>query len=117
MLGGGIAPDSDLTPSWLRLVTPSHAVIGQDLLPKPEPIERRPLDEEAIQHWYEEELSKAQADNERNLQKIDSRFQEQWPGEGEERQRAYDRARQREVERYERKVRDLRRQYQQKFER
>lgn len=117
MLGGSVIPDSDLPPSWLRLAPPAHALIGEDLLPRHEPIERRPPDEEAIRHWYEEEISKAQADNERNLRKIDMRFQEQWPGADEERQGAYDRARQREMERYERKVRDLQRQYQQKFRR
>ncbi|MFO7595102.1 MAG: hypothetical protein R6W92_02020, partial [Desulfocurvibacter africanus] len=74
-------------------------------------------DEDAIRYWYDQETAKEQARSERNLRKIDLRFQEQWPGAGEERQRAYDRARQREMDRYEREQRELEREYKQKFAR
>jgi hypothetical protein len=117
MLGGGILQDIGLLPQELHFVSSANAEIGDSLLPEHEPIERRPPDEDAIRHWYEQEAAKEQARNERNLQKIDLRFQEQWPGAGEERQRAYDRARQREMNRYEREQRELEREYKQKFER
>jgi hypothetical protein len=117
MLGSGILQDTGLLPSEPHLVSLAYATAGDSLLPKHEPIERRPPDEDAIQHWYEEELGKEQARNERNLRKIDLRFQEQWPGAGDERQRAYDRARQREIDRYEREMRELERDYKQKFKR
>lgn len=117
ILGGGILQYTGLLPQGLQVVSPAQAEIGDSLLPEHEPIERRPPDEDAIRHWYEQEAAKEQDRYERNLRKIDLRFQEQWPGAGEERQRAYDRARQREMNRYEREQRELEREYKQKFER
>ncbi|MEG6549317.1 hypothetical protein V6C53_03640 [Desulfocurvibacter africanus] len=117
MLGGGILQYTGLLPQELQFVSPVHAEIGDSLLPVQEPIKRRPPDQDAIQYWYDQETAKEQARNERNLRKIDLRFQEQWPGTGDERQRSYDRARQREMDRYEREQRELEREYKQKFAR
>ncbi len=116
MLGVGFVPDAGMLPALLSPTT-ALAVAGDSLLPRPERIERKPPDRNEIQYWYEGEIAKEQARYERNLRKIDLRFQEQWPGSGEERQRAYDRARQRETDRYERERRELQREFEQKFRR
>ncbi|MFO7594971.1 MAG: hypothetical protein R6W92_01355, partial [Desulfocurvibacter africanus] len=79
MLGGSILQGAGLLPQELHFVSPAHAEIGDSLLPEHEPIERRPPDEDAIRYWYDQETAKEQARSERNLRKIDLRFQEQWP--------------------------------------
>lgn len=94
---------------------------GQPFLPgydrefQEPPREFRPPDAEAIERWYEHEIKREQERSARNMERIELRFPERWPGERDEPHNAYAQAREKEQRRYERALEELEREYQRKF--
>ncbi len=119
LLGSGQSWNAGLFPGWPSFVATAHAlgpIVGYSRLPADEPPEPRlPVDAQAVERWYEHEVAKEQARGEFNLERIELRFPERWPGERDDPHGAYQRARKQEQLRSERALRELDREYRQKF--
>lgn len=119
LLGPGQSRHAGLFPGWPSFVATAHAlgpIVGYSRLPADEPPEPRlPVDAQAVQSWYEHEVAQERARYERNLERIDLRFPERWPGERDDPYGAYQLARRKERMRTERAMREIDREYRQKL--